>query len=819
MKKYLIISFLLTSSMSAHSYDLRTHAQITQRAYDASVMASPDLYVRLGLKSLKQVGANEYELKGIYYDFEPFTSPKESGSRIRFKFDYAQETPAQGAEFSTRNWLMSGAVREDDGSAFINKYAASERYGPDPQDDPFGAINRFCNHFYDPLYDRGLTPNSFGVNDAIALAGCGSSAEKSVNWAIGTNDAFASSVQPASTYRNHFTIFAAREAMWRALTLTMKQQTGGYTPLLFSSATPAERETESRKYWTTVFRMLGNTAHLIQDAAQPQHTRNEGHGLGHAAEYEKFIDARANRDGSFSYSDAPTGFGKTVNPLQALVFDPQYPIPTLPNFTDYWTTERGGAPRTSSTTVGRGIADYSSRGFLTPGSGLGNSNYPSPSPNRANYTIVSETPANPGDCGYFSPYVGNTPSLSWQYAKIAVPDNVAGASAAIRMQTVGFFDKYLQAQGSITRHYGFNECTWNDRAALLLPRAVAYSAGVINHFFRGKMEIKLPPEGVYAIIDHADPLNNCKDDCGFKKIKAKIKNTTPAIIESGTGTSYPQDMVNGEMVAIAKFHRNNCYTPSLKGEYVQETLTETGINQWDATITNKWRECRAPIEEIMVSKPTSGVNLAGDTENSFSFDFDKPIPINATDLYLQIAFRGKLGNEEDAIAVQTMDISEPNYVVFASGYSSDDPTPESINFDGTFTATCVPFDKNAAYGKSNASPWCRAAYIVGTGTYRSNVASQCSGTRDRVRPTIAQIDLVTGEYVDSFWVSKFINKWAYGFLSETSGMFEVVGCEFSDGRVQNRFLEHGMSWGSNSHIGGIPVEFGLPPVKIPALNF
>jgi len=272
MKKYLIISFLLTSSMSAHSYDLRTHAQITQRAYDASVMASPDLYVRLGLKSLKQVGANEYELKGIYYDFEPFTSPKESGSRIRFKFDYAQETPAQGAEFSTRNWLMSGAVREDDGSAFINKYAASERYGPDPQDDPFGAINRFCNHFYDPFYDRGLTPNSFGVNDAIALAGCGSSAEKSVNWAIGTNDAFASSVQPASTYRNHFTIFAAREAMWRALTLTMKQQTGGYAPLLYSSATPAERETESRKYWTTVFRMLGNTAHLIQDAAQPQHS-------------------------------------------------------------------------------------------------------------------------------------------------------------------------------------------------------------------------------------------------------------------------------------------------------------------------------------------------------------------------------------------------------------------------------------------------------------------------------------------------------------------------------------------------------------------
>ena len=271
MKKLYFFAVLLFLATAAQPYDLRTHAQITQRAYDASVMASPDLYFRLGLKSLKQVGANDYGLEKTYYDFERFAAPTTRGERFRFDFDYGQQAPGAGAEFSTRNWLMSGAVREDDGSAFINKYAASERYGPDPQDDPFGAINRFCNHFYDPLYDRGLTPNSFGVNDAIALAGCGSSAEKSVNWAIGTNDAFASSVQPASTYRNHFTIFAAREAMWRALTLTMKQQTGGYTPLLYSSATPAERETESRKYWTTVFRMLGNTAHLIQDAAQPQH--------------------------------------------------------------------------------------------------------------------------------------------------------------------------------------------------------------------------------------------------------------------------------------------------------------------------------------------------------------------------------------------------------------------------------------------------------------------------------------------------------------------------------------------------------------------
>jgi hypothetical protein len=819
MKKYYIACILLISA-NAQSYDLRTHAQITQRAYDASVMASSDLYTRLGLKSLKPVGTNEYGLEKKYYDFERYTAPTAQGERIGFPFDLGLENVADAALTSTRTWLMRGAVREDDGSAFINKYAASARYGPDPQDDPFGAINRFCYHFYDPLYDRGLTPNSLNVNDAIALAGCGASAEKLVNWAIGTNDAFATAVQPASTYRNHFTVFAAREAMWRALTLTMKQQSGGYTPLLYSSATPAERETESRKYWTTVFRILGDTLHLIQDSAQPQHTRNEGHGVGHAAEYERFIDARANGDSEFSYDDAVTGSGKSSTQLKALVFDPPYPVPTLPSFTDYWTTERGSAPRTSSTTVGRGIADYSSRGFLTPGSGLGNSNYPSPSPNRANYAIVSETPATADDCGFLRPYQGNAPSVSWNYAKISVPDNVAGTSAPIRMQTVGFLDKYLQSRLSITRHYGFNECTWNDRAALLLPRAVAYSAGVINHFFRGKMEIKLPPEGVYAIIDHGDDLNNCKDTCGFKKIKAKLKNTTPDIIASGTSTSYPQNMVNGEMVAIAKFHRNNCYRPDLRGEYVRAFGVNTGINQAEITFSNSWQDCRTVKEESIVSKATSGVNLAAGTENSYSFDFDKPIPINATDLFLQIVFRGKLGDDEDAVAVQTLDISEPNYVVFAS------PAGGTIEFGGTASALCIPFDTSAVSTSGAPSPWCRVAYIVGTDNYHSNSIDRCSGSGYSLKPAQLQVDEATGTYANANWANngtKATNMSPFNQAVPLDGTApswsQVAACYYPSGLYSNVILQSGLRWGLNSTTGGGGVNYYLPPAKVQSINF
>jgi hypothetical protein len=44
------------------------------------------------------------------------------------------------------------------------------------------------------------------------------------------------------------------------------------------------------------------------------------------------------------------------------------------------------------------------------------------------------------------------------------------------------------------------------------------------------------------------------------------------------------------------------------------------------------------------------------------FDDVGGIPINVSDLSFQVIFRGKLGEEEDAIVVSTLDVSEPNYV-------------------------------------------------------------------------------------------------------------------------------------------------------------
>jgi len=49
-----------------------------------------------------------------------------------------------------------------------------------------------------------------------------------------------------------------------------------------------------------------------------------------------------------------------------------------------------------------------------------------------------------------------------------------------------------------------------------------------------------------------------------------------------------------------------------------------------------------------------------------TFDFNKPIPINATDLVFQLVFRGKLGTEDDAVVVGTRDVAEATFFRFAN---------------------------------------------------------------------------------------------------------------------------------------------------------
>ena len=182
--------------------------------------------------------------------------------------------------------------------------------------------------------------------------------KRAPDWASGTNDVFNQPNTPENGRRNHFTVFDAREAMYRALTGKKKDNTDA--GLNNQPATEADR----KAYWATLFRALGDIVHLVEDMAQPQHTRNDPHAgkggpiaeavlTGHKSLYEAYIETRA----AAKAFELPSG-DKFIPP--PLTYD-GYATPVFTKYSDYFSTRDGS---------GKGLADYSNRNFFTAGTNL-----------------------------------------------------------------------------------------------------------------------------------------------------------------------------------------------------------------------------------------------------------------------------------------------------------------------------------------------------------------------------------------------------------------------------------------------------------------
>ena len=614
-------------------YELATHAKITNAAFVQSQLGGPNgsLQRVLGIDVWSAPINNEkvpFRAVGldIYLDITG------SDIRIRRAFGYEGKIISDFVSrfdgLTDRGWLLRGVIREDDASDFVNFIG---RTPMEPRDDPFGNFNRFCNHFFDPLaapasaYPNGRSLTGFCFNETPRF--------DNAQWALGSLAPFATLPAELATRRNHFSVLDAREAMWRALTL--RDRTGN--PLNWN--TDLNQEGKRKVHWATTFRALGDVIHLVQDMAQPQHTRNEGHGVSNKG-YEEYIDARARGNKEFAID------GFTLAPSSAQLPDLKYtgyPSPRFSRYSDYWSTQ-------ASSPNALGLADYSNRGFFTMASNFPNSKYPKPSSNLADYTAVR------------APVIFFGTQLQSAYLFGTVEDNVMNSTDGITMTTVGLLPN--TSSPSAKGKSVLSKRNYDDRANLLIPRAVAYSAGLIDYFFRGRLEITPPAEGIYSLVDHADfsaegkPATDASGGFkGFKTIKLQLKNTTPTIAPSGGGTAVPQDMTGGTLVAVLKFYRNKNYTDNLLGE---------------PSSVDTYNSSRSLAEEIVVSsrvKDGSGMALPAlvpvtTSAQTFIFEFDQELPINATDVKLQVVYRGPLGSEADAVVVETIDISEPSYFTY-----------------------------------------------------------------------------------------------------------------------------------------------------------
>jgi hypothetical protein len=128
--------------------------------------------------------------------------------------------------------MVAGAIREDDAS--VELLYPPDYIGDDKglasdvllDDTPIGGhVNRFCNHFYDPIKGANESLDAARFTDGVYP--CPKTGMLGAKWGIAAR-AWALALQTGTTIfqaaadlqarANHFAIADAKEAMWRAAT-------------------------------------------------------------------------------------------------------------------------------------------------------------------------------------------------------------------------------------------------------------------------------------------------------------------------------------------------------------------------------------------------------------------------------------------------------------------------------------------------------------------------------------------------------------------------------------------------------------------------
>ena len=352
--------------------------------------------------------------------------------------------------------------------------------------------------------------------------------------------------------------------------------------------------------------------HLVVDASVPEHTRNDAHpkeglcreiGLRCYGNYEYWVSDQHDNPLTralfiSTYLTNPIGFDRAI--LRQPTGDALAPAPIARLIdTDTYT---GADP---NVTIGTaiGIAEVSNANFFSEDTV--NGSYPFP---RADRVEPVRLPARKTGRtrAYFQKGPGDGLQVVPALAECVLysPSHAVGVGQPI-------LDKCV------------DENVWAETAWQMLPRAVGYARGVLDHFFRGRIDIAPPGRFVYALAAF-QPGNTG----AFTTLRFKVRNATP-----------DEEAGPGQMTAVVQYR-----TPISNANLIDNPF--------------------APIAEqlsIAVSRPTAITLTRSFQELAFDFS-DRPLPTNAADLFLRVVYRGRLGQEDDAVMVGGKDLFEPDPV-------------------------------------------------------------------------------------------------------------------------------------------------------------
>lgn len=446
------------------------------------------------------------------------------------------------------NWIRKGAHDEDD--TFSLNFA------------------RYRNHFYDPLSGLGLNAAATG--------------EPSPDWGLEDTRTFAA---------QFYSFKDARQYFYDALTLPNK----------------ASRDQRMARTFYT----LGHVIHLLQDSAQPQHTRNDSHGggiFGPPSLYEKWTDRDTVRP-DLPYTGHPSAVFNTARA--------------------FWTND-----------LDTGLAQFTNRNFVSAGTNfqllngqvVANSIYQNPESAAGESSINIQQVFAEASLPPPRDQDGNL----LQGDIVFIGSNVDGVPNS-RASTLSIFDQDLKAynktitydadpldpsfnvQVTVDRLFTLNQFNFRAAYPFLIPKAVGYSAGLIDYFFRGKLSA---------------------EDVAFTDtgVSLRVKNA----IEPAKIPAWQSE------VLYAKNSNGSAGNFTVAFDYQDSAgKTQYGVSN---TVLVRASDTLAPGQ------------VSADV-----YDFILSVPPDAKDVNYRLIFRGKLGQEEDAVAVGTVApmsgfLVTPNYV-------------------------------------------------------------------------------------------------------------------------------------------------------------
>lgn len=315
-------------------------------------------------------------------------------------------------------------------------FGAAEEDFSSPLNCANAAWTRPFNHFFDPQH--GGRALEFG----------GTLGHSSPNWVLEDTGSVATIGVSCLAEGGRPQNFSYRDA-----------QVNLYAALTQSN--PADRDTSIG----LVLQTLGHVVHHVQDMAQPAHTRNEAHSPINPPErawIETYTEAYVN-------ASIPTIVGN--NP---------YPVPSFARARDFWVTSAASSP----TYVG--MAEYTSQNFISQSTGfrssgstvLPNPDFSLPSGQGKTFTQRDVTIRLQDGNTLSGPMLVVSGSIYDGYALGSQPNKV--------LATQSLVDRLLQNSG-FSMLFGVNSYVYDNQYPVLLPRAVSFSAGLINHFFAGKL--------------------------------------------------------------------------------------------------------------------------------------------------------------------------------------------------------------------------------------------------------------------------------------------------------------------------------------------